>query len=112
MADDRGQKRFIKRLNTEFSVDRVTRKGISSNLSINGLFIRTNYPYIPDTLLDIVIHFPDGNVSKIKGRVRRSSKTSLGRIMGATVKSLKNGMGIKIVESDANYLHLIRDLIS
>ncbi len=111
MADNRDQKRFIKRLNTDFSVDGVTRKGVSSNFSIKGLFIRTNYPYTPDTLLDIVIHLPNGQVSKIKGRVKRSLKTSLGRVMGAPVKSLKNGMGIEIVERDANYLHLIRNLI-
>jgi hypothetical protein len=111
MADDREQKRFIKRLNTDFSVDGVKRKGVSSNFSINGLFIRTNYPYTPDTLIDIVIHLPDDNVCKIKGSVRRASKTSLGRVIGAPVKSLKNGMGIEIVESDSNYLHLIRDLI-
>ena len=111
MTNNREQKRFIKRLNTDFSVDSVTHKGVSSNFSISGLFIRTNYPYTPDTLLDIAIHLPDGHVSRLKGRVKRSLKTSLGRVMGAPVKSLKNGMGIEIVESDAHYLHLIRDLI-
>ncbi len=111
MPSKRDQKRFIKRLNADFTVNGVTRKGVSSNFSINGLFIRTNYPYVVDTMLDIDIHLPDGEISRLKGKVVRSDKTSMGKVIGMPVRSMKNGMGIEIIEKDPNYLHLIRDLL-
>jgi hypothetical protein len=95
----------------EFTSDGLTLRGISSDFSLKGLFIRTNHPYVPGTIFDIVIHIPDGSVSKIKGKAVRALKTPTGLVLGTPTKSLKNGMGIEIIEKDANYLHLIRSLI-
>ena len=95
----------------EFTTGGLTLRGISSDFSLEGLFIRTNYPYIPGTIFDIVIHIPDGSVSKIKGKAVRALKTPTGMVIGTPIKSLKNGMGIEIIERDANYLHLIRSLL-
>ncbi len=111
MAEKRNQKRFIKRLNVDFTVDGITRTGVSSNFSINGLFIRTNHPYVADTVLDIVLYLPDGRKIKLKGKVARASKTDLGRIMGIPSNKMKNGMGIELIEKDVEYLKLIRDLV-
>ncbi len=110
MKEKRQNKRFIKRCETEFTVDGITHRGISSNFSINGLFISTKRSFPSDTLLDIVIHLPNGSTSKLKGRVRRALKTFAGNVLETPVKSFKNGMGVEIIEKDANYLELMRSI--
>ena len=108
MDDKRDQKRFIRRCEIEFTLDGTTKRGISSNFSLNGLFISTNYPFPPDKLLDIVIHLPNGLTSKVKGRVRWAFRKYLGKAIGFPIKSMKNGFGIEILERDDNYLEFIR----
>jgi hypothetical protein len=112
MGEKRQDKRFIRRCETEFTVDGITHRGISSNLSSNGLFISANRPFPPDTMLDIVIHLPNGSTSKLKGRVRRALKTPTGRVIGTPVKSLKNGMGVEIIGKDTNYLKFIKSSLA
>jgi len=111
MEKKRKKRRFIKRCSVEFEVDGVKRTGISSDFSLGGLFIRTNYPYPPDTVMEITIGLPDGTKSKVMARVRRASKSALGKVMGTPSKQYKNGMGVEILTKDENYLHLIRMLL-
>jgi uncharacterized protein (TIGR02266 family) len=95
----RRYERFIRRLEVEFSARGQTYRCISSNLSRGGLFVRTNHAFVPGTSLDLKVHLPDGTVSQLKGTVRMASKTpGIG---------LKNGMGIEITESDANYVRFV-----
>ena len=58
---------------------------------------------MPDTLIDIVIHLPGDSDIKLKGRVRRSVKTP--------VISIKNGMGIEILENDPRYINFIKSVL-
>lgn len=111
MEKKRKRRRFIKRCSVEFEVDGVKRTGISSDFSLGGLFIRTNYPYPPDTVMEITIILPDGNHSKVMAKVRRANKSALGRVIGTPSKQYKNGMGVEIIKKDSNYLHLIRSLL-
>jgi Tfp pilus assembly protein PilZ len=99
----RGHERFIRRLETEFTSDDKNYRGITSDLSINGLFVRTNHAFAPDTLIDIVIHLPESSDVKLKGRVIRSIKTP--------VVSLKNGMGVEILESNPKYIAFVKTVI-
>jgi hypothetical protein len=99
----RGHERFIRRLETEFSADNKNYRGISSDLSISGMFIRTNHPFVPDTLIDIVIHLPDTGNVKLKGRVKHSIKTP--------IVSVKNGMGIQILQTDPRYVDFVKSVI-
>ena len=102
MKSRRGHDRFIRRLETEFTAENKNYRGISSDLSVSGLFIRTQHAFVPDTLLDIVIHLPDSIDVKLKGRVRRSIKTP--------VVSIKNGMGIEILENDSRYVNFVKSV--
>jgi hypothetical protein len=99
----RGHERFIRRLETEFTAENKNYRGISSDLSISGLFIRSNHAFVPDTQLDIVIHLPDSTDVKLKGRVRRAIKTP--------IVSLKNGMGVEITENDPQYIKFVKTVI-
>lgn len=91
----RRHKRFVRRLETEFSAEGKNYRAISSDLSEGGLFIRTNHAFAPGTIVDILIFLPDGTSSRLKGKVRRALKTP--------VVSLKNGMGIELIEKDSHY---------
>jgi hypothetical protein len=109
--DKRRFKRFTRRCETEFTSRGVTNRGIASDFSINGLFIRTNHPFAAETLIDIMVHLPDGNVSSLQGKVKRSMKNSIGKVLGVPMKEQKNGMGVELINKDATYLHFIRSLI-
>jgi uncharacterized protein (TIGR02266 family) len=103
MRQKRKHKRVVKRLETEFSAGGSDSRGISSDVSASGLFVRTSKPFTPDTLLDLTLHLPGNAVSKIKGRVRWAAK--MGMISG------RNGMGIEIVETDENFVNFINSLL-
>lgn len=99
MKPNRKYQRFIRRLETEFTANNQNYIGISSDFSEGGLFVRTNHAFAPGTIVDLTIYLPDGNTSKLKGRVKRALKT--------TVVSLKNGMGVEIIEKDPHYINFM-----
>ncbi len=95
----RQHKRYTKRLETEFSTGGMTCRGISSDLSVLGLFIRTQHGFVPDSEISIRLYLPDGRVSNLKGIVRRTVKTH--------ISFIKNGMGVAIISSDSSYRDFI-----
>lgn len=105
----RQQERFIERCKVEFTVNGKTYRGLSSNFSLNGIFIRTKHTFQSDTLLDIIIHFPNDLTSRLKGKVVRVSRNAL---WGASETYAENGIGIEIIEKDSLYLHFIRSFLS
>jgi len=103
MVRERGYQRhprFTKRLEARFSSGGMSFAGISSNLSESGLFIRTNRGFAPDTAIDIELVMPDGKISSLKGFVRRTIKTPM--------STLKNGMGVELIEKDAAYINFLK----
>jgi hypothetical protein len=93
--------RFTKRLEARFIADGESFVCITSNLSETGLFIRTKRGFAPDSILDIKLIMPDGNISSIKGIVKRTVKVPL---------SIKNGMGIELLEKDETYVQYVKSL--
>jgi hypothetical protein len=110
--DKRHQKRFTRRCEVEFVSEGVTRRGISGNLSLTGLFIRTNHPPASDTTLDLLVFLPNETTSKLKVKVVRAYRTPTGKVMGTPVKHGTNGMGVRIIERDANYVHFFMSLLN
>ncbi len=94
-------RRFTKRLEVTFSSGGLKYRGISSDLSAGGLFIRTQNGLTPGSLVDLEIFLPEGKASLLKGVVRRTIKTPLN--MG------KNGMGIELIERDSHYIEFLRN---
>jgi ribosomal protein S27E len=102
VARNRGYQRhprFTKRLEVTFSSGGLSYKGILSNLSSNGLFIRTNRGFAPGTVLDIQLVMPGDKISSLKGIVRRTVK--------APVTPTKNGMGVELIARDETYLNFV-----
>ena len=100
--DRREHPRFVKRLKTKFYSNGHVFTGISSNISKNGLFIRTSKGFSPDTIINIELVMPSNKISDLKGIVTRTIKTPF--------TSMKNGMGIKILEKDTIFVDFIESL--
>lgn len=90
-------------MEVECSANDQSSRGISSNFSLSGLFMRTNHPFAPGTPVNLIIHLPDGAIAMAKGVVKMAQKTPLA--------SMKNGMGIEIIEKDANYVAFLKSLV-
>ncbi|MEW6054254.1 MAG: PilZ domain-containing protein [Nitrospirota bacterium] len=100
--DKRRHQRFIKRLTARFVIRNETFTGISSDISENGIFIRTTRGCPVNTPVDIMLLMPDNRVSVLKGIVRRTTRTP--------IASMKNGMGIEIMEKDTLFMNLVQSL--
>ena len=92
---NRVYKRYTKRLVGEFSFGDRVFKGISSNISERGLFLKTNNCMVQDSPIDLTFHLSDGNKAIVKGIVRWNIKSNSPLI--------KNGMGIELLEYDNSY---------
>jgi Tfp pilus assembly protein PilZ len=88
--------RLTKRLETTFTSGDQQYRGISSDLSPKGMFIRTMNAFVPGTVIDIELYLPDHTACRMRGKVRRAVKTPL--------KALKNGMGVEFTQTDPAYL--------
>lgn len=95
--------RYTKRLQTEFIAAGMKNKGISSDLSKKGIFIRTQHGFVPGTIIDIRLQLPDGRTSNLKGIVRRTIKVPL--------NLAKNGMGVELTEFDRVYTDFLAEHI-
>lgn len=100
--EKRRHSRFIKRLETRISMDKTSFLCISGDLSENGLFIRTNRGYNAETTIDIELSLPGNRISFLKGIVRRSIRTP--------IPTMKNGMGIEIIEKDKTFIDFIKSV--
>ena len=100
----RKSKRVTKRLEVTFSSGGLQFRGISSDLSWGGLFIRTQNGLMPGTIVEIEIYLPGHKVGRLKGIVRRTVKTSLSMV--------KNGMGVELIERDQDYLDFVKTINS
>ena len=104
MERERGyqrHKRFTKRLEAVFTSGGLSYRGILSNISESGLFIRTNRGSAPNTIIEIELVMPDNKVSRLKGIVKRTIKRP--------VSTIKNGMGIELIEKDKTYLNFLKN---
>jgi Tfp pilus assembly protein PilZ len=103
LAGTRKHRRIIKRIETEFSSGGLYFRGISSDMSEKGLFVRTSRPFAPNTALDLTLHLPDNVVSRLKGVVRWAAKVG--------IVSGKDGMGVEIIQSDRNFADFLNSFL-
>ena len=98
----RRSKRITKRLETKFSADGISNTGITSNLAKEGIFIRTLKGHPPPKILDLELYLPSGEKIILRGRINRTIKTQF--------QSIKNGMGIELIDPPAKYTEFIEAL--
>jgi len=110
-TNKRKLRRFHHRCRITFPVNGVSCRGLSSNFSSEGLFIRTSAIAPLGTLLDITIHYPNDFISHIQGKVVRVTEEAFRSTTGNGKGNGEKGMGIRILRKDALYLHFIHALI-
>jgi len=94
--------RFKKRFDARFSSGNYRFRGISGNLSEDGIFIRSTRSFIPGSPVDIELMLNENEVSRLRGVVKWSKRTAL--------PTVSSGMGIELKEKDRHYSDLLKDL--
>ena len=103
MKRNRIYERHTRRLETDFLFEDRVLKGISSDLSEKGLFIRTHNCLTPGSFIEFRIYMKDGRQARGEGIVRRANKSNSPLV--------KNGMGIELKRCDRNYLEMLEDIV-
>jgi Tfp pilus assembly protein PilZ len=99
-VDKRKGERFSTRLYVKLNSGSLISWGVLSDISENGLFIKSNRNFSIDALIDIEIFMPDKSISLLRGIVRRTTEQAdLNR---------KFGIGIEIIEKDIIYKHFLK----
>ena len=76
--------------------------GLLSDVSENGIFIKSNRAFTVGEAIDIELFMPDNNNSLLKGVIRR--KIELPK------SHRKYGLGIELIEKDTVYRHILKNL--
>lgn len=84
----------------KFTSNEISFTGITSNVSKEGLFVRTLKGFPPGTLLQIKPYLPSGKHIKRKGVVKRTIKTQF--------RGVKNGMGIEFIDTFPEYKEFLQ----
>jgi len=99
----RSHRRYTRRLETDFFFGDTVHKGISSNLSERGVFIRTRTCLTVGSPIEFVLYLPDGGQARLRGTVRRAIRTDS--------ELIKNGMGIEIISYDDAFARFLQESI-
>jgi hypothetical protein len=97
----RENKRFKRRLEIAFSSEGKSRRGLTGDISLNGIFIKTNHAFPPGSPISMSLHLPDGSTAELKGTVMHAMKTP-----GISVK---NGMGVRLLEKDKPFIEFMEE---
>jgi hypothetical protein len=100
--EKRIKKRMFRRLNVKFTYGSVSRNGITSNISENGVFLRTRKVLRRGTKLDLEFTLPSKEVINLCSRVARAIITPLHD---------KDGMGIELLEIPEKYTEFVKTLL-
>jgi hypothetical protein len=90
--ESRIAKRSPKRLQVRFGVEKANKVGFTRNVSKTGLFIQTNLPMPPGTILKIEVAFPTRTFA-LRGLVVWAKK-----VPARLSHLLVCGMGIRLVQ--------------
>ena len=96
MKDKRYYKRFERECVIKFAANGTLYRGTTRDLSLSGLFIRTEHTFELSTMLTLVIHLTNGKTSQLKGKVMRTTE---------------DGMGVQLTEKDSAYLLYYSDCL-
>ncbi len=102
MADKRGARRRIKRLSVTFLCGTEEYRGITSNLSDRGLFIRTRKSLKPGLSVAMVLDVNETQKIALKGVVARE--------LNRVYRGSNNGIGVELTEIPQAYKDLLREI--
>jgi len=95
--------RFNKRLATKILTDKMSFTCMTSDISENGLSVRTSRSFAVNTPIHIQLLLPGNRVSFLKGIIRRAIR--------APISATKNTMGVEITEQDETFINFMQSSI-
>jgi hypothetical protein len=101
LKDKRNYERHSMKLHAKLSADSFVSCGLLSDVSENGLFIKSNRDFTMGDTIDIEVFMPDNNNSLLKGVIRRKIEPA--------DSHRKYGLGIEVIEKDMVYRDLLRN---
>lgn len=93
MPEKRFLKRYRKRLQVRFGVERPESLGFTEDISTEGMFIKSTHILPPGTRLKINISTHANGVINVEGVVRWAKK-----VQPSLIHYAKSGMGVKITK--------------
>jgi len=104
--EKRTRKRVDRRLFVRFGLDQALNLGFTGDVSVTGIFIRTNTVFSPGSVLKIEIELPDSKIIHLQGTVMWAK-----RVPSTLVRHIKkSGMGVRIVQPPEEYLQFVATL--
>ena len=100
--DKRKNERHYMKLNTKLRADSFVSWGLLSDVSENGLFIKSNRDFTIGDAINVEVYMPGNNNSLLKGVIRRKIELP--------DSHRKYGLGIELIEKDIVYRHFLRSL--
>ncbi|MHA2218828.1 MAG: PilZ domain-containing protein [Candidatus Hodarchaeales archaeon] len=115
MADKRKTGRIIKRLHTTFLCGEKEYRGISSNFSLTGVFIKSRKKFKPGSSLNITLDLGDNQKIALIGEiawVKSSKPDRVNKVQKvSTFDKFNEGMGIKLNETPQEFKEFLKVLI-
>jgi Tfp pilus assembly protein PilZ len=105
MADKRKDKRKIKRLHITILCGENQHKGISSNFSFSGLFIKTRKKFKPGSSVSMILEVNDSQKMSLRGTIARTK-------IGSKFDKFNDGIGIQLTTIPQAYKHHVETLIN
>jgi Tfp pilus assembly protein PilZ len=100
--DKRKTARLSMKLHTKLSSDSLVSWGLLTDVSENGLFIKSNRDFTMGEVIDIELFMPDDNNSLLKGVIKRKIELP--------ESHRKYGLGIELTEKDMVYRYFLKSL--
>jgi PilZ domain-containing protein len=100
--DKRKNERLSMKLYTKLSAGSFVSWGLLSDVSEDGLFIKSNRDFTLGEVIDIELFVPDNNNPLLKGVIRRKIELP--------DSCRKYGLGIELIEKGMVYRHFLKSL--
>jgi hypothetical protein len=101
-VDKRKDARLSMKLYTRLSAGSLVSMGLLSDISENGLFIKSTRDFAMGEAIDIELFMPDNNNPILKGIIRRKIELP--------DSPRKYGLGIELIEKDMVYRYFLKSL--
>jgi len=104
--EKRSRHRIAKRLFIRFGPDNVLNIGFTGDISLTGIFIKTNTIFSPGSILTMEIELPDSKILHLRGTVMWAK-----RVPPTLVRHIrKSGMGVRILQPSEEFIKFVSSL--
>ena len=104
--EKRTRNRIARRLFVRFGPEHVISIGFTGDISVTGIFIKTNTIFAPGSILKMEIELAGPNILHLRGTVMWAKRvpTTLSRHIK------KSGMGVRILQPSEEYIKFVSSL--